>query len=290
MVLKELEDCLKFVYQRMASEYSIHMTPDTKRKVTLGISQIVYASQNSSAYFPHIAIDAFKSSGQHCPDENVDDGNISFTKIMKSCFKPPTEAEMQIIRDSEEQLLKAMTESGSITDKIMDKLNISKLDKTEYVVRDELVLYRQRPVLLTHDITIQKMKDYYQNLKDSKDPEVIAAKKRKKDEEKRVAKEEKKKMKEQIKENRKKNQSRQENVLTVDEIGKKNIKNKRKLKDCVNELGQNDKENVLQGSKVPKLSSGDSLNVVCASTIEIGSDKDGDGVKRKRKRKVIEDY
>ena len=81
---------------------------------------------------------------------------------------------------------------GEVKDSDYDARGIPKLPDEDYIIRDEQVLWRQRPVLITCENTVARFVDYEQQRLDRLNPVLVAIEKDKKTEDRRVAKEFKK--------------------------------------------------------------------------------------------------
>ncbi len=152
-----------------------------KKGIKFGLTVITHCMQNGYCT-PIKLIHGFVCCGQHIfPErgavysESESPSTISFDKIMRQCESELTQDQLANMKRHAPELIQILLNTGQITEEEYDARDIPKLPDEHYETRDELVLYRQRCVIITHDETIARYKQYAQRKADLSNPVIKKA-------------------------------------------------------------------------------------------------------------------
>lgn len=188
--LNKFNDKLKLSYER-------------KNKISKGIVHLMEYEMKCLNF--SIIRKSFETIGM------VGENKLEQTLSCCTMYKTTKIEQLNLIKSSMDHLVNIFKLNGEIKDSEYDTLGIMKLENKENEKnRDELVIYRQRAVLLTLKESIQRRKNYFEE-KQRKEEEVILRKKSKEEEKEQKNKEKiekenekKRKREEKMEENNKK--------------------------------------------------------------------------------------
>lgn len=152
-----------------------------KKAIKFGLTIIIHCMQDEYCT-PCKLIHGFVCCGQHVfPErdivysENGTPSTISFDKIMRQCESELTQDELANMKRHAPELIQILLDKGEITEKEYDDRNIPQLPEEDFEIRNDLVLCRQRCVIITHDETVARYKEYAQRKADLGDPNIRKA-------------------------------------------------------------------------------------------------------------------
>jgi hypothetical protein len=142
--------------------HSIIITGNYKHKIIYGCEVITHAMQNGAITKKRLA-NGFKVCGQHVPykdDTDVRRSTISFDAIMAQSYNTISNEDLDNMRNSVPYFLNILRTCGEIKEIEYDSKNIPKLPDCDCDIRDGLVLWRQRAVVITNDETVLRFVNY----------------------------------------------------------------------------------------------------------------------------------
>jgi hypothetical protein len=160
-----------------------NITADRRNKICKGIVHLMYYEMKSFSFSIHQK--SFEMIGM------IGENKLERTLSCSPMYKNIPLSQLQLIKSSMDILIRIFNENGEIKEKEYDDLGIMKREgeEEEESKKDELVVYRQRAVLLTSFETIKRRNDYLNGKKIEK--EEGEKKKKDKQESKERRKEEK---------------------------------------------------------------------------------------------------
>ena len=186
---------------------SLTFSPEWKKKVVVGCLKIVQVMKNSTALNSETIKNGFICCGQHkiverdtvVPTEQVNRGlaysTVDVDVVLDQCLLDIKVPDKEKMKAKLPDFVAIMKERGRITDKELDDAEIVKLPLVEHINRDELVLWRQHSLLLTHEDTVSRFHDYLHQRYLESDPIQIQETRLRKQRENRIIKYEEKKVK-----------------------------------------------------------------------------------------------
>jgi len=148
----ELEDCINNKILENADTKNI--TADKRYKICKGIVHLLYYEMKSLSFA--ILQKSFEMIGM------IGENKLERTLSCSPMYKNITLPQLKLIKSSMENLIRIFIENGEIKEKEYDDMGIMKREGggEEESKKDELVVYRQRAVLLTSFETIKRRDDY----------------------------------------------------------------------------------------------------------------------------------
>jgi hypothetical protein len=144
-----------------------------KKSIKFGLTAIVHCLQNGYC-LPQQLSHGFTCCGQHVFDNSEGEkasSTIHFGNIMKQCYTDLTLQQLEHMKICAPALIQVLLQNGEIKEADYDQFDIPKLPDEDYEVRDELVLHRQRCVILTHKDTVVRFREHVQIKADANNPE-----------------------------------------------------------------------------------------------------------------------
>jgi hypothetical protein len=161
--------------QEIETSYKIVIGSVYKKKIVYACEIITYAMQNGAITKAKLQ-NGFSICGQHVADvdiTNSSNSTISFDIIMSQCYTELSQQERDLMKENVPYFLNLLRQFGEITEEEYDSKNIPRLCNSDFDVRNELVLWRQRAVIITNQETVRRYKEYALQVKlKNADPEL----------------------------------------------------------------------------------------------------------------------
>jgi hypothetical protein len=132
-----------------------NMSADKRSKICKGIVHLIFYEMKSFSF--SVLQKSFEMIGM------VGENQLEKTLSCFPMHKNITSTQLQLIKTQMENLKKIFNQHGEIKESDYDNMGIMKRegDEKKSIVKDELVVYRQRAVLLTSLETIKRRTDYF---------------------------------------------------------------------------------------------------------------------------------
>lgn len=153
----QLKDAIKNL-ERM---HSIDISSIYTKKIIYGCEIITHAMQCGAITKEKLA-HGFRVCGQHVPfsEYNPTKSSISFECIMSQCYKTVSMEDLNTMAQHIPYFVDILQKNGEIKECEFDAKNIPRLPDCDYDVRNELVLWRQRAVVITNVETVRRFVNY----------------------------------------------------------------------------------------------------------------------------------
>jgi hypothetical protein len=165
---KSLEKALKTAKEKFPAA---KITSVLKKKLLAGCTALVQTVQGKYCT-PAKSRAGFVNCGHHIPDADPAKGEctVDYEKIMSCCLTPIDPTLSQVFLANKDSVVRKFQETGSCSTEFLDNLGIPRDENT--IVRDDLCIWRQDTLMVTHADTVANYREFEQLQAIKNDPQL----------------------------------------------------------------------------------------------------------------------